>query len=284
MEKPGEYLKAAREAKGLTLSEMAERTRISLSFLQAVEEDDYDSIPGEVFVTGFLRSYAKELGLKEKEVMARYREVSQGENQASPEPQKKPDRYAPPAPAKKAVSGRLIYILVMGVVAAVAAYLLAGPSEGPAPKPVTSPPAAEKPAVRQAATFAGETSAFGRTTTVTASAAETLAEAPPQKIPEGTAVYLRLTAREETWYNVNLDGSGTRSDLLEPGEVMDIAAKREVVLDLGNAGGVDITYNGKPIKPFGPTGAVRRGILFTKDKPGVIQPRPVRIHSIRPAG
>jgi len=284
MEKAGEYLKAAREAKGLTLSEMAERTRISLSFLQAIEADDYDAIPGEVFVTGFLRSYAKELGLKEKEVIARYRESMPGGKEPKPEQPKEPDRYAPPAPARKPVSGRLVYILALGVAAAVAAYLLAGPSEGPAPKPVTSPPTAEKPAVKQAATFTGETSAFGKTTTVTTVAAKPTAESPPQKVPEGTAVYLRLTAREETWYNVNLDGSGTRSDLLEPGEVVDIAAKREVLLDLGNAGGVDITYNGKPVKPFGPSGAVRRGILFTKDKPGVIKPGPIRIHSIRPAG
>ncbi len=71
----GEELKAAREAQGLSLTEIAEKTRISHTFLKALEEDDYSVIPGEVFVIGFLRTYSKELGLNVKDVMARYREL-----------------------------------------------------------------------------------------------------------------------------------------------------------------------------------------------------------------
>ncbi len=72
----GEELRAAREDKGLTLRQIAEKTRISLSFLTALEADDYSSIPGEVFVTGFLRSYARELGIPENEMLAKYRQLN----------------------------------------------------------------------------------------------------------------------------------------------------------------------------------------------------------------
>ncbi|MHB8174823.1 MAG: helix-turn-helix domain-containing protein, partial [Nitrospirota bacterium] len=71
----GEELKAAREAKGLSLTEIAEKTRISHTFLKALEEDDYSVIPGDVFITGFLRTYSKELGLSVKDMLARYREL-----------------------------------------------------------------------------------------------------------------------------------------------------------------------------------------------------------------
>jgi cytoskeleton protein RodZ len=283
METLGEYLKAAREAKGLTLSEMAERTRISLSFLQALEKDDHDAIPGEVFVSGFLRSYAKELGLREKDVMARYKGAGSGARETKAETPKEPDRYAPPAPKKKVVSGRLVYALAAGVAIVVVIYLLTSPAEVPAPKPVSLPQPAVKPVMSPATTFNNYTTSFEKITPAAPAAVmpHTLGVRPIAG--EAAAVAVRLNAREETWYNVSVDGSITRSGLMEPGDVLDLYANSKLTLDLGNAGGVDVQFNGKPLKPFGPSGAVRRGIYFTKDKYGVL-PRPIRIHSITPAG
>ena len=77
----GEELREAREKKGLTLEQIAETTRISHTFLKALEEDNYTVIPGDVFVTGFLRSYARELGIDEKHVLARYRDVHPQHNE-----------------------------------------------------------------------------------------------------------------------------------------------------------------------------------------------------------
>src|SRR5512143_3986166 len=94
----GEELKAAREKSGLTLEQIAETTRISHTFLKALEEDDYAVIPGEVFVTGFLRSYARELGLDEKHVLARYRDAHPLQREEEqPEPAKEVQQKLKPA-------------------------------------------------------------------------------------------------------------------------------------------------------------------------------------------
>src|SRR5437870_7345218 len=70
----GEYFQRAREAKGLTLEEAAARTRILPQYLRAVEENNYSRLPDEVFAKGFVRSYARILGLDEAAVVRKFDE------------------------------------------------------------------------------------------------------------------------------------------------------------------------------------------------------------------
>src|SRR2546422_6232763 len=70
----GEYFQRAREAKGLTVEEAAARTRILPQFLKAVEENNYARLPDEVFAKGFVRSYARILGLDEAAVIRKFDE------------------------------------------------------------------------------------------------------------------------------------------------------------------------------------------------------------------
>jgi len=72
METVGSTLRRKREAKRLALAEVARVTRIPLSTLEAIEQDHFDDLPGEVFVKGFLKSYAQTVGLVPDEVVARY--------------------------------------------------------------------------------------------------------------------------------------------------------------------------------------------------------------------
>ncbi len=72
MESIGTYLRRTREARGLSLDEIADATRISLQSLEALEEGRFERLPGEPFVRGFLRSYARALGMRGDEVIARY--------------------------------------------------------------------------------------------------------------------------------------------------------------------------------------------------------------------
>ena len=72
----GSYLRAAREVRGLDLRDAAQQTRISISYLKAIEDEDFSKLPGEVFVRGFLKNYARFLGLPDDEVMKRYGELS----------------------------------------------------------------------------------------------------------------------------------------------------------------------------------------------------------------
>jgi cytoskeletal protein RodZ len=72
IETVGTTLRQRRETKRMSLAEVARVTRIPLSTLEAIEQDHFDDLPGEVFVKGFLKSYAQTLGLVADDVVARY--------------------------------------------------------------------------------------------------------------------------------------------------------------------------------------------------------------------
>lgn len=72
MESIGKYLKRRREERGMSVSELARATRIPVAALCRIESDQFDDLPGEVFVRGFLKAYAKAVGVETDEVLARY--------------------------------------------------------------------------------------------------------------------------------------------------------------------------------------------------------------------
>ncbi|MCX7808742.1 MAG: helix-turn-helix domain-containing protein [Deltaproteobacteria bacterium] len=80
MESVGRYLRTERELRKISLEEIAQSTRIPLRSLQWIEEDRFDRLPGEVFVRGFLRAYAKALGLPSDEVIRRYESMGASSN------------------------------------------------------------------------------------------------------------------------------------------------------------------------------------------------------------
>lgn len=289
MEKLGEYLKAAREKKGKSLSEMAEKTRISLSFLEALEKDDYRAIPGDVFVSGFLRSYARELGLSQKDVMARFRQAVGEEKAEQPE-------EIPLPPVLKKVSGpkkssRFLYTGLAVIAALLAVYMITGQKEE-SPTPVPKAPAVNE-AAKETVTSPEETGpapageAMREEEVAPEEEAET--EAKPAVEPE-KGVKLKLTASEQTWFHMTVDGIRTTDAILKPGESVELKAIREILLDLGNAGGVEIEYNGKILEPLGPMGTVRRNLLFTPEKGGFTvkppkakDPAPMKSRTLGPA-
>ncbi|HET9957806.1 MAG TPA: helix-turn-helix domain-containing protein [Polyangiaceae bacterium] len=68
----GQYLREQRESRGMSVEEISRATRVPVSSVERIEADRYDELPGEVFVRGFLKSYARALGVPADEVMARY--------------------------------------------------------------------------------------------------------------------------------------------------------------------------------------------------------------------
>jgi len=300
MKKLGEELKKAREEKGLTLSQAAEKTRISRTFLEALENGDYSVIPGEVFVSGFLRSYARELGLKEKAVMARYKEAV---GKSQPVSADAPPTYAPSKQAPPAVERKFSLSKAVGVVAVIALlfiiFAVVFSNEGSVPKkaePVVATRTVPLPEPKPFTELTGlalehqqgleEEQAQGP---VPAQLPENM-QAPvkpvePPKPPEqakpavqekpvkpagntATKLTVKLTAREKTWYTYKSDETGKGDVTLRPGESAYIRADKRVVLDIGNAGGVDVVLNGKKLPPYGKAGEVVRGIVFTSDKQG----------------
>jgi len=78
----GPYLRKMREAQGKTLAEISEETKINCRYLEALEREAWEELPGEVFVRGYLRAFALALGLDPEDILRRYRESHpvEGEN------------------------------------------------------------------------------------------------------------------------------------------------------------------------------------------------------------
>lgn len=88
----GQYLQRQREANNISLENVAQRTRIKLAYLKALEEEAFHRIPAEPYVRGFLRCYAKFIGLDPSEVLAVYR------NQVEPPPNNTQEKKAKSSP------------------------------------------------------------------------------------------------------------------------------------------------------------------------------------------
>lgn len=72
MESIGRYLRHAREQRAMSVEEISRATRIPVSAIERIEADHFDDLPGEVFVRGFLRAYARAVSIPVEEVLARY--------------------------------------------------------------------------------------------------------------------------------------------------------------------------------------------------------------------
>ena len=72
MESIGEFFKQVRETKGLTIDEVASKTRIRTDFVKALEDGNFAKLPDQVFARGFVRSYARSLGLDEDDAIHRF--------------------------------------------------------------------------------------------------------------------------------------------------------------------------------------------------------------------
>lgn len=84
----GDYLKNARLKKNISLEEINRETKIRIKYLNAIEEGNFDAIPGgEVYLKGFLKNYAEAVGLDSKEILRRYKEISTPKMQEFPQEQ-----------------------------------------------------------------------------------------------------------------------------------------------------------------------------------------------------
>ncbi len=72
MDSIGRYLKRTREARAMSVEEVSRATRIPVPSIDKIEADHFDDLPGEVFVRGFLKAYARAVSLSVDDVLARY--------------------------------------------------------------------------------------------------------------------------------------------------------------------------------------------------------------------
>ncbi len=117
----GAHLKARRKKKGLSLEAVADETKIAIYMLRAMEDDKWESLPAEVFIRGFLRSYAEVLELDPDEVVEQYcRESGLCDSNEKMKPPPNPIQPAPWYHAPRLV----VLIFVILAACGIAAYLL----------------------------------------------------------------------------------------------------------------------------------------------------------------
>jgi cytoskeleton protein RodZ len=281
MDTVGEFFKQAREAKGLTLDEVGSKTRIHPSFLRAIEEGNFTKLPDQVFVKGFVRSYARSLGMDEDDAVRRftatagsfYEKQEEGERlrlkQAEDERRKRTNRNVIVGTMAVAVLG-LVFVMSREQTSVTIRH----PAEPPARPPVSPPDEstrapAREPEVPTSAAASPSTGLPAEPHGSSTGPAPDSRDAPPA-LPledvraEHAPLTLEVEATELSWVVVQVDGAGLHEALLRPGERVRWTASERFNLTLGNAGGVRVELNGKPVGPFGDSGKVARDIVLRR--------------------
>ena len=261
----GKYLKNQRESKQISLREVAKNTRVREHVLRAIEADQHHLLPPATYVKGFLLAYAKYLKLDPNDVLLRYERVLKGESIAPPSVQPpRSKREIPPAqapkPKQKILWNTKQTWVVVGVVVAsfvvfyfFSPYASRPPTE-PAPgKPVEmKPPIASSPPVLATTRPPEGKPVVQEKKSLTPSPAVTATTS----VQEKKAISLQLKAVEETWLSLQADDQSGKDMILKPGEGMTVQASGRIVMKLGNAGGLDLVLNGKPLGKPGKSGEV----------------------------
>lgn len=284
-ESVGPFLKHARETQGLSLDQVASVTRIQLKYLQALEEEQFAALPEPVFTKGFVRTYARSLGMDEQDVLQRFSEASnvyygrgqqeheRGQLKIEEEKRGKPNRTA-------------IVILIGVVVLGLGLYL----SRQPQPTPSSTPETTESPSVSSPLPTEQETETpplpptteqpneqevdIERNTVLTVPASPPVAlptapdqpksgtPIPPPVSPTPGPLLMELEATQLTWVVVKSDENEPEEALLQPRQRTTWKATEQFTLTLGNAGGVLVWLNGKSRGPFGKQGEIVREVVI----------------------
>jgi cytoskeleton protein RodZ len=238
----GEKLRHEREMRGITLREIADETKISARFLQALEEDRLDLLPGGLFPRAFVRQYASFLGLDVNRLLEQF---ASAHGQLAAEP------LLPPPPERKLriSSGHLILVGIGLLLLALSLRRPSSQDQPPAPSASKSSPVA--PAVLA-------------TDRVFPALAQDAAAGRDPALTPGEALVLTMTAQQECWVEVQADGTTVVNRVLAQGESQTLEARGEIVLSVGNAGGLHIRLNDRPALPLGRNGEVRKNIVITR--------------------
>ncbi|MCI0527209.1 MAG: DUF4115 domain-containing protein [Nitrospira sp.] len=267
METLGEFLQQIRQQRGITLEQAASQTKISLRMLRALEQNDFTQIPSEVFVKGFVRSYARFLGLDEREVIRRYRESISKFNTQIPEVEA-PKDLSVQGPSKQ---GWAIKLMVGVVVVLMGITIYGRLSLSPKP-PVQDTGFTPSVAPREEKIIdvvpqpSEQSTPFPVGLSVNVPG---LSKPPTEDLKAGSPTHgedliLLIEAIERSWVMAHIDNQVIKEVLLQPGERIRWQAKTKFILTLGNAGGVKLELDGKTLDPLGPSGKVVKRVTLTR--------------------
>jgi cytoskeleton protein RodZ len=276
-------LKALREAKGLSLRDIFERTRISAVNLEAIENGQFHLLPAPVYARPFIRSYALVIGAESEILLDAYERHLQSLNDRIRQEQETGgDRRKTEGRYKRA-----IWLLSAATAAIIVIFMLArynqtGPEivpgkpappvqQAPDVKPTeTSPPIAQPQPPPEASP--GQEKTVQAAIPTVAQPRETLQARAPLPPAENIPVksvqpeipkpateknyHLFMEARETVWLSIRNDRNRSEQMILKAGETLERFAAESFKIDIGNAGGIDIMFQGKPVGSLGKRGQV----------------------------
>ena len=256
----GQLLRDAREAQGVTLEEAAVRLRLMHRQIEAMERDDFESLGQPVFARGFVRNYARLLGLAPESLLARMNGAPAEPAAVSP--------VEPPLQRSWLMSPWLILsllglLLVVAVPVALYLWLNSEAGDGPIKQvpplaqshPVPAPVAATAPVAApvEAAVPAVQAAPTSPVAPAAAGAEQVAAAAPAAAEPAAAGSVLHLEFGDKSWTEIK-DASGRMLlRQLNPADSrVDVHGQPPFDVVVGNASHVQMTYNGRPIdlQPF----------------------------------
>jgi len=250
----GARLKREREQRKVTLEEIALSTKIGTRFLRALEDEHFDQLPGGIFNKGFVRAYARHLGMDEGQAVSDYLAAS-----GAGQPEKKPEEARElELAAEEEVSSAAaripwgIFAIVLLLVAlGFAAWGFYSREKPVTPVVVSSPPPINKtpqpPSPKTEARIVSSPESSTRDLVPASPKPADAATVPATPTPTPGAFVVLVTAREDSWLTITADGKEIMRDTLTAPAAKSVEAAKEITIRAGNVGALEFSFNGKKV-------------------------------------
>jgi|TARA_B100002003_G_scaffold51318_1_gene46578 transcriptional regulator with XRE-family HTH domain len=244
----GARLREARELKGITLNEIAAATKISISVLEALEQNDISRLPGGIFSRAFIRSYANAVGLDpEKAVREFLDEFSSEINESSTSTRSTTSGHLTLTfekeedfESQRLMTRTLIKLLAVSVpLAGLIIYCGSGRQLDTVQNPLNSQSLSESTSSISVSEMAGVS-----------------VNSNPLEDDETDLLLIDVHPVAPCWVSLTVDGTLAFSRLMQPGDREVLQAREEIVLNVGDAGAFAFSLNQQPGKPLGNSGQV----------------------------
>jgi len=249
----GARLKREREQRKISLDDISVATKIAPRFLAALEEEHFDELPGGIFNKGFVRAYARHLGLDENQAIADFVAAStpvvpEAELQEAPVLEALAVRVPASRSKRRDNEGIPWGGVAAALLLAACAFALWGFHTRDKSSPRVTAPPPERSELAQPAPM----EKAAPPSPPASSAVLTEAAVPPSPIASdpGTFVVL-IRAREDSWVSVTADGKQILQDTLAASTEKSVEARNQIVLKTGNVGALDVSFNGKKLASQG---------------------------------
>jgi cytoskeleton protein RodZ len=240
IESAGTALGDERRRQSLSIGDVSRHLKLSVRQVEALENDEFEVFGGSVFVHGFLRNYAKLLGLDPGKL------IQAADRALAPPAKTEIEAVAAPKPDDRPQKSVVPLLLV-------AAILIAGVFGWMATRE-SGPPAGNTPSEEESGSTQQSVDSLGEAVALTEPGAEVQiaddsgSASPGRKIPDVATGMMRFVFDEESWVEVtDRYGEVIFSDLGPQGETRRISGQSPLSLVIGNAAGVKLTYNDKAI-------------------------------------